>query len=297
MSTRARYLVTPTDVSAPAPMVANDLMDLGGEVASYFARHRRLFDICKEGFRIGYAPRASSSSAGRSSWLPVNASWVRRISLRKCDASHITDPKSNARPADPSHMAHAGALSQSSTRPASLNSARRSNARPTSCATPATTRLTQARSYASRSCRYALTEALMCSSSAVRAVPTGRPTSRSTSDFSRRRLLVRRPASQPALTAIAKNPSSHVTPFSHMSADRSLTSHHVGANLRIRHVQTGAAWEAHQAKTRVSRSCRSSAKQGSAEQWRGQRSPTNETRLVRASRVHSLRPIGQGACR
>ena len=37
------YLVTPDDVAVPAArMVAEDLFDLGAQVASYFARHRRL---------------------------------------------------------------------------------------------------------------------------------------------------------------------------------------------------------------------------------------------------------------
>jgi hypothetical protein len=37
------YLVTPDDVAVPAArMVAEDLFDLGAQVATYFARHRRL---------------------------------------------------------------------------------------------------------------------------------------------------------------------------------------------------------------------------------------------------------------
>ncbi len=37
------YLVTPDDARVPAArMVAGDLIDLGTQVASYFARHRRL---------------------------------------------------------------------------------------------------------------------------------------------------------------------------------------------------------------------------------------------------------------
>ena len=43
MSTRAVYLVTPADTRVPAArMAADDLVDLGAQVASYFARHRRL---------------------------------------------------------------------------------------------------------------------------------------------------------------------------------------------------------------------------------------------------------------
>jgi hypothetical protein len=37
------YLVTPVDARLPAArMVAEDLIDLGSQVAAYFARHRRL---------------------------------------------------------------------------------------------------------------------------------------------------------------------------------------------------------------------------------------------------------------
>jgi hypothetical protein len=40
---RTVYLVTPADQRVPAArMVAEDLFDLGQQVASYFARHRRL---------------------------------------------------------------------------------------------------------------------------------------------------------------------------------------------------------------------------------------------------------------
>lgn len=40
---KARYLVTPTDTRVPAVrIVADDLIDLGSQVAEYFARHRRL---------------------------------------------------------------------------------------------------------------------------------------------------------------------------------------------------------------------------------------------------------------
>lgn len=43
MSTRTVYLVTPADTRVPAArMAADDLIDLGAQVASYFARHRRL---------------------------------------------------------------------------------------------------------------------------------------------------------------------------------------------------------------------------------------------------------------
>lgn len=41
--TKAVYLITPDDVRVPAArMAAEDLIDLGSQVASYFARHRRL---------------------------------------------------------------------------------------------------------------------------------------------------------------------------------------------------------------------------------------------------------------
>lgn len=37
------YLITPTDLKVPAArMAAGDLIDLGAQVAAYFARHRRL---------------------------------------------------------------------------------------------------------------------------------------------------------------------------------------------------------------------------------------------------------------
>lgn len=37
------YLITPTDQRVPAArMAADDLIDLGEQVAAYFARHRRL---------------------------------------------------------------------------------------------------------------------------------------------------------------------------------------------------------------------------------------------------------------
>lgn len=40
---RARYLVTPADTRVPAVrMVAEDLIDLGEQVAAYLTRHRRL---------------------------------------------------------------------------------------------------------------------------------------------------------------------------------------------------------------------------------------------------------------
>jgi hypothetical protein len=41
--TKTVFLITPTDAGVPAArMVAEDLIDLGDQVASYFARHRRL---------------------------------------------------------------------------------------------------------------------------------------------------------------------------------------------------------------------------------------------------------------
>lgn len=43
MTVKAVYLVTPADGRVPAArMVAEDLIDLGSQVAAYFARHRRL---------------------------------------------------------------------------------------------------------------------------------------------------------------------------------------------------------------------------------------------------------------
>lgn len=40
---KALYLVSPTDTRVPAArMVADDLFDLGDQVATYYARHRRL---------------------------------------------------------------------------------------------------------------------------------------------------------------------------------------------------------------------------------------------------------------
>lgn len=43
MTDRAVYLVTPADTRVPAArMVAEDLIDLGHQVAGYFTRHRRL---------------------------------------------------------------------------------------------------------------------------------------------------------------------------------------------------------------------------------------------------------------
>lgn len=41
--TKVVYLITPDDVRVPAArMAAEDLIDLGSQVASYFARHRLL---------------------------------------------------------------------------------------------------------------------------------------------------------------------------------------------------------------------------------------------------------------
>lgn len=56
MSARATYLVTPADTRLPAVrLVAVDVVDLGSQVAQYFARHRRLVRGIRYHAQIGDA--------------------------------------------------------------------------------------------------------------------------------------------------------------------------------------------------------------------------------------------------
>lgn len=60
------YLVTPDDARVPAArMVAEDLFDLGAQVASYFARHRRLTRGVPYGAQLGDESGAITQSGLR----------------------------------------------------------------------------------------------------------------------------------------------------------------------------------------------------------------------------------------